>query len=109
MLYFNRFIKRPPPCTRRAPTYEFRGEQLTSAEIAERTGLDCSTITRRLKTGVPLDVPDRRGTMIIHHRGFKGTIREWSEVTGLSVATIHSRLHRGWPIDRALTEPARAS
>ncbi|WP_333822424.1 hypothetical protein [Pinisolibacter sp.] len=44
----------------RHPTYYFKGEMLTAAEIAKRTGLNKATILRRAKAGRPLDHPDKR-------------------------------------------------
>lgn len=44
----------------RYPVYYFRGEMLTAAEIAKRTGLNKVTILRRAKAGRPLDHPDKR-------------------------------------------------
>ena len=44
----------------RTPTYFFRGEMLTAAEISKRTGLNPSTITRRAKAGLPLHHADKR-------------------------------------------------
>ena len=37
--------------TRRTKTFEFRGEQLTTSEIARRTGFNRTTIDARLKRG----------------------------------------------------------
>lgn len=44
----------------RHPLYFFDGEMLTATEIAKRTGLNPSTITRRAKAGLPLHHRDKR-------------------------------------------------
>jgi len=39
--------------------YEYGGENLTCAEISRRTGMKYATVRKRLKNGVPLDLPVR--------------------------------------------------
>lgn len=103
--------------------HPFKGEMLTQGEIAQRTGLDPSTICRRLRAGVPLDLPDKRTLTAaerteagigrrfttahypkrITYRHTTGSISDWSLLTGLPSKLIRNRLLHGWDVGRALT------
>lgn len=49
---------------RPAALYEFRGQLMTTAEIAKLRGVSFSCISRRLRAGTPLDRPSQSPTRV---------------------------------------------
>lgn len=85
---------------------DFRGEQMSAAEVAERTGINYHTFLSRIHRGISVEeaisTPTER---LFKYLGREKTSSEWAREFGLSVRTVNSRIAKGWSIEKALTTP----
>jgi hypothetical protein len=95
----------------RAHLYTHEGQTLTIAEWAQRAGISASTLTRRLRHGVPIAealTPANRDLPYTHD-GKTMTLAEWAEHTGLGYSTLRYRVIRmGLPFADAIAMPLHA-
>lgn len=87
----------------------FRGEELTCAAWARRTGISEATIRGRIASGWPADralSEPAFAPTTIEWRGVSRTMKDWSMETGIDEKAIRKRLGRGWSVDQALSTPS---
>jgi hypothetical protein len=85
-------------------TVSYKGETKTVAEWSDITGIEYSTIHRRLSNEWKLDDVFNRAVReverVISFNGDSLTIKQWSKKLGVSKSTLNSRLYKGWPLDK---------
>lgn len=93
--------------SRKPGRYRYKGELLTVADIAERSGMPEHEIWRRIKHGPSLNLgPLPPRVRLITYQGRTLTLAAWARELGMPASTLADRiLARHWPIERALTEP----
>lgn len=96
--------------TNRIITYN--NETHTLQEWADKTGILCGTIARRLDDGwsvhdaLTKPVDKRFGPSPITYNGITQSGRAWSRMLGLSNNAVKNRILRGWTVEQAVTIPA---
>jgi hypothetical protein len=88
--------------------YNYQGEQLTSAEISRRTGIDRVTLETRINSmGLSMEEAveydsGRVSRDSITFNGMTKSLKEWSEYLNIPYSTLHKRLHKlSWSIEKA--------
>lgn len=85
------------------------GEDHILSEWSEISGIQATTIKRRLNMGftardaVFREVGSMRNLIVLEMDGVTHTVREWSRILGCSKNAIRERLRRGWSVRKALT------
>lgn len=96
-------------------TYEYNGEKYSPAELSEKTGINISTLTKRIRDGMSVaeavEAPVRgrssNGVETMRNKKFsfngeEHTITQWAAITGVPISTIYTRLAYGWDMDKVL-------
>ena len=84
----------------------FRGERMTIAELARRSGISYRLLHKRLQHGWPLEdaiAAPKRGRNRLTLNGVTLTIVEWTKRLGFSQETIRHRMRRGLPVEQILS------
>ena len=86
----------------------YRGQNLTLAQIANITGTNYSSINNRLRRGMSIEdatsIPFQEQ---ITFNGVTKSVKEYARATGMTYHQLKKRLMRGWSVERALTQPLR--
>lgn len=96
--------------TRRSHKLKLADEVLTVAELAERSGMDYSTLSARLRRGLSPEQAAQtplkriRGTFLTHG-GQTLSVSAWARTVGLEPGVLHARLRRGLTLEEALQLP----
>lgn len=87
------------------------GVSHTLAEWSELTGLDQSTLRKRVTLGWDAEkvISEPLRCNVITYQGVTKTLAAWSRDTGLAENTISRRLQRGWSLEDALTKRSQRS
>ncbi len=92
---------------------QYKGEMLCLQELAERLGMNKTTLRKRLKRGWsierasetrPRHQPRQR---LLEFDGKTQSVADWADQLGMSRQTLYTRLDSGWSIKRALTTPPK--
>jgi hypothetical protein len=94
---------------------DFRGETVTSIELAERHGIPVRTFRARLNNGWSVEravsVPVYQGSLhqlTVYTDGAEVPILELARQNGLSYNIVFQRIHTlGWTLHQAATKPSR--
>lgn len=95
-------------------TFLFRGETLTVAQIAERTGRAVSWVYKRISGNEVLEHPPVEREMPcnstpIYFAGERLPPHGWAKLLGIPTSTLYNRINAGWPVKRTLTERPRTA
>lgn len=90
----------------------FRGEQLSIAQIQERTGLSRSQVSKRTCGARFFEIDELKAMglpcpnqLLLTHDGRTQNVSAWSREVGLSRTVIRARMKKGWTVTQALTTP----
>lgn len=97
--------------------YEYKGKKYSPAELSKETGVNISTLTKRIKDGMsvtdavetPVRASSSNGVETMRNKKFsfngeEHTITQWAAITGIPISTIYTRLAYGWDIVKVLTK-----
>lgn len=87
---------------------DYNGESISMAELAERTGMNYSTLQDRIRRGFNLEKSLSKtnyARKLITFKGKTMCISDWAKEVGVNSSTLSTRLKRGWSVERALTTP----
>lgn len=77
------------------------------ADLARDSGINRSTLYRRVTSGKRGRPPLECQAMTLEHNGMVDTVAGWSKRTGIKPTTITMRVTKyGWPVAKALTKGA---
>lgn len=88
---------------------EYKGEELTLAELARKYDKDSDLIKRRIahhNWDVERALKEEPWEMITYN-GVTKRVAEFAEDFGMTYYQLKKRLMRGWTVERALTQPLR--
>lgn len=82
--------------TRGNVVYEYRGENLTRAQLTQKYGITAAAVRSRLAKGEDLETALSRpvNNRTYTHDGQTLNLRQWAEKLGIKYSTLHARINR---------------